>query len=130
MSCFAMVSRINGPAYSAKVSGTNDPACTMLLRCITKYDVNRYSTEQDIQPIVFLISKQFIPYWTRSNTCCPRVSTPMIWSLEDSSTTCHDGIKNLHHSCRCSNHIIDPHTVTSHLDGWKTTTLSQRHKPN
>jgi hypothetical protein len=29
-----------------------------------------------------------------------------------------------------SNHSIDPNMINSHLDGWKITTLSQRHKPN
>jgi hypothetical protein len=93
-------------------------------------DAHPHSTEQDTQPIAFLISKQVIPYQTRGDTCCPGVSTSKIQFLIDSSTTCHDDINHLHHSNRCSNHNIDPHTVISHLDGWKTTTLSQRHKPN
>jgi hypothetical protein len=97
---------------------------------VTKYDVIPHSTEQDTQPIAFLISKQVVPYRTHGGTCCPVVSTPMIRSLADSSTTCHDGINHFHHSNRCSNHSIDPHTVTSHLDEWEATTLSQRHKPN
>jgi hypothetical protein len=75
-------------------------------------------------------SSDFITRRTRGGTCCPRVSTPKIWSLADSSTTCHDGINHLHHSNHCSNHNIDPHTVTSHLDRWNTPTLSQRNKPN
>jgi hypothetical protein len=82
------------------------------------------------QPLVFLISKQVAPYRTCGGTYCPGVSTPKIRSLADSSTTCYDGINHLHHSNHCSNHNIDPHMVKSHLDGWKTTTLSQRHKPN
>jgi hypothetical protein len=126
------------PACSAKISRTNVPSCTMWFRRLTKYDeryVTKYddilhSTEQDTQPIVFLISRQAVPYWTHGGTCCPSMSTPKIRSLADSSTTCHDSINHLHHSNRCSNYIIDPHTVNSHLDGWKTTTLSQRHKPN
>jgi hypothetical protein len=40
------------------------------------------------------------------------------------------GINHLHHSNHCSNHSIDIDTVTSYLDGWKTTTLSERDKPN
>jgi hypothetical protein len=46
-----------------------------------------HSTEYNTQPIVFLISKQDIPYRTHGGTCCPRVSTPKIWSLVDSSMT-------------------------------------------
>jgi hypothetical protein len=110
MSCFAMVWHFT--------------------KYVTKYDVIPHSTEQDTLPIVFLISKQVVPYRTRGGTCCPGVSTPRIWLLVDSSTTCHDGINHLHHFIHCSNHNIDPHTVTSHLNGWKTTTLSQRHKSN
>jgi hypothetical protein len=122
------------PTCSAKVSRTNVPSCTMWFRQVTKYatkyDVNHHSTEQDTQPIAFLISRQAIPYRTHGSTCCHRVSPPKIWSLVDSSTTCHDGINHLHHSNHCSNHNIDPHTAKSHLEGWKTTTLSQRHKTN
>jgi hypothetical protein len=82
----------------------------------TKSDVNPHSTEQDTQPIAFLISRQVVLYRTRGGTCYPGVSTPKIRYLADSSTICHDGINHLHHSNHCSNHNIDPHTVTSHLD--------------
>jgi hypothetical protein len=92
----------------------------------TKNDAHPHSTEQDTPPIAVLISKQVIPYQTRGGTCCPGVSTPKIRSIADLSTTCHVGINHLHHSNHCSNHNIDPHTITSHLDRWKTTTLSQR----
>jgi hypothetical protein len=79
-------------------------------------------------PTTFLMSRQVVPYQTRGAICCSRVSTPKIRSLADSSITCLDSINYLHHSNNCSNHIIDPHMVNSYLDGWKTTTLSQRHK--
>jgi hypothetical protein len=118
------------PACSAKIFFTNVPSCTMWFRRFTKYDAILDSTEQDTQSIAFLISRQVILYWTCGGTCCPGVSTHKLRSLADLSTTCHDGIIHLHHSNRCSNHNIDPHTVNSHLDGWKTTILSQRHKPN
>jgi hypothetical protein len=134
MSRFATVSPTIGPACSAKVSSTKGLSCTMWVRrfrkYVTKYDANPHSTEQGTLPIVYLISKQVIPYQTCGGTCCPGVSTPKIRSLEDSSTTCHDGINHLQHAKHYSNHNIDPHMVLSHLDGWKTTTLSQRHKPN
>jgi hypothetical protein len=114
---------------SAKVSSTKGPSCTMWVRrfrkYVTEYDANTHSTEQGTLPIVYLISKQVIPYQTCGGTCCPRMSTPKIRSLEDSSTTCHDGINHLHHAKHYSNHNIDPHMVISHLNGWKTTTLSQ-----
>jgi hypothetical protein len=130
------------PACSAKVSRTSIPSCTMWFRWFTKYyhkvchmydtknDAHPHSTEHDTQPIAVLISKQAVPYWTHGGTCCPVVSTPKIRSLADLSTTCHNGINHLYHSNHYSTRSIDPHTVTSHLDRWKTTTLSQRHKPN
>jgi hypothetical protein len=130
MLCYGFPSK--GSACSAKDS----PAKATLAPCdlgvftkyvtkyITKSDVNPHSTDQDTQPIAFLISKQVISYRTHGGTCCLRVSTPEIQSLADSSTTCHDGINHLHHSSHCSNHSIDPHTVNSHLNGWKITTLS------
>jgi hypothetical protein len=122
------------PACNAKLSLTNAHSCTMWERWftmyVTKYDVIPHPTAQDTLPIVFLISRQVVPYRTHGGTSYPRVSTPKIWSLAYSSTTCHDGINHLHHSNHYSNHNIYPHMVTSHLDGWKTTTLSQRHKPN
>jgi hypothetical protein len=127
MSCFAKISWINGPR-SAKVSWTNVSSCTMWFRRFTKYvikyDVIPHSIEKVTLPIAFLISRQAVPYQTRGDTC-PGGSTPKIRSLADSSTTCHDDINHLHYSSRCSNHIIDPHTANSHLNGWKTTTLSQ-----
>jgi hypothetical protein len=136
MSCFAMVSwvdtRYPDHACSAMVSRvdtrSHGPSCTMW-GC-AKYQGNPHSSEQDTQPIVFLITKWAAPYRTCGGTYSLRVSTPMIWSLADLSTTCHDGINNLHHSNHCSNHTIDPHMIKSHLDGWKTTTLLQRHMPN
>jgi hypothetical protein len=99
-------------------------------RHFTKYDVIPHSTEQDTLHIVFLISKQVVLYQTRGGTCCSGVSTHKIRSLAYLSTTSHDGINHLHNSNHCSNHSINPHMVTSHLDEWKTTTLSQRQKPN
>jgi hypothetical protein len=132
MPCFATDSPVKGLACSAKDSPAKGPSYTMWFRQITKYvtkyntknDVNPHSTEKDTQLIALLISKQAVSYWTHGGTCCPGDSTPKIRSLVDSSTTCHDGIKHLHHSNCCSNHSIDPHTINSHLDGWKTTTLS------
>jgi hypothetical protein len=113
-------------ACGAKVSHTNVPSCTMwerrFTRYVTKYDAISHSIEQDTLPIVFIISKQVIPYRTRGGTCYRGVSTPKIWSLADSSTTCHDSINHLHHSNHCSNHSIDHHKVNSHINRWKTTT--------
>jgi hypothetical protein len=57
-----------------------------------KNDAHPHSTEQDIQPISFLISKQVVPYQTRGGTCCPMVFSTKIQSLADSSTKCHDAI--------------------------------------
>jgi hypothetical protein len=135
-SCLAMNSPAKGPACSAKDSPAKRPSCTVWFRRITKYftkydtknDANPHSTEQDTQPTIFLISKQAVPYQTYGGTCCLGVSTPKIRSVADSSTTWHYSINHLHHFNHCSNHNIDPHTVNSHINGWNTTTLSQRHK--
>jgi hypothetical protein len=137
-SCFAMDSPTKGPACSAKDSLAKGPSCTMCFRWIIKYvtkydtknDDNSHSTKQDTLPTTFLIIKQIVPYRTHGGTCCPVGSTPKIRSLADSSTTCHDGINCLHLFNHFSNYNIDPHIVNSHLDGWKTTTLLQRHKSN
>jgi hypothetical protein len=116
-----------GPACSAKISPIG-PSCTMW--AWANHRAISHSSEQDTQPIVFLISKQVAPYRTNCGTCCPGVSTPKIRSLVDSSTTCHDDINHLHHSNHCSNHNIDPHKAKSHLDGSKITSLTLSHKPN
>jgi hypothetical protein len=65
--------------------------------------------QQDKFTRAFLISQQAVPYRTRGDTCCHRVSTTKIQSLADLSTTCHDSINHLHHSIHCSNYNIDPH---------------------
>jgi hypothetical protein len=84
------------PTCSSKVSHTN-VSCTTWFRQFTKH-VTKYdhkvwchlqSTEHDTQPITYLISKQVVPYRTHGGTCCPRVSTPKIQSLADSSMTDH-----------------------------------------
>jgi hypothetical protein len=95
ISCFATISRQTVPTCNAKVSHTIVSSCTMWCRQFTKYVTKTdhkvwcypHSTEHSTQPIVFLISKQDVPYRTHGGTCCPRVSTPKIWSLADSSMT-------------------------------------------
>jgi hypothetical protein len=97
MSCFNTFSRTNDTACSAMVSHTNVHSCTIWVRrftnYVTKYDhkvwCHPHSTEHDTQPIVFLITKQVVPYQTHGGTCCPRVSTPKIRSLVDLSMTNH-----------------------------------------
>jgi hypothetical protein len=49
------------------------------------HHANSHSSEQDTQPIGFLISKQAAPYRTRGGTCCLGVSTHKILSLADLS---------------------------------------------
>jgi hypothetical protein len=86
MTCFAMVSQVDtwydSPACNAKVSQVDTwyrgPSCTMW--AWAKSQANPHSFEQDTLPIVFVISKQATPYRTLGGTCCPRVSTPKIWS--------------------------------------------------
>jgi hypothetical protein len=94
-------------ACSAKVS----PATTPLKPCgsQTKYRVIPYSTEQNTQPIVFLISKQLIPYRTCGSTCCPgclllRFGPKQIWA-----TTSPDWLNHLHWTNPCLNRNIEPH---------------------
>jgi hypothetical protein len=75
----------------------NGPSCTMWFKQLTKYITKTdhkvwchpHSIEHDTQPIVFLISKQAVPYRTHGDTCCPRVSTTKIQSLPDLSMTSH-----------------------------------------
>jgi hypothetical protein len=129
MSCFAMDSPSKAPLAVLRTPHQR-PLLHHVVEAFTKYDAIPHSTEQDALHIVFLISKQAVPYRIHGVTCYPRVSTPKIWSLADLRTTCHDGINHLHQANHYSNHNINPHIVTSHLDGWKTTTLSQRHNPN
>jgi hypothetical protein len=136
MSCFAMVfwvdMRYHGSACSATIFRIDlryhNPSCTMWVW--VKSQTISHSSEQDTLHIVFLINKQAISYRTHGDTYYPGVSSPKIRFLADSSTTCHDGINHLHHSNHCSNHNIDPHMIKSYLDGWETTSLTLRHKPN
>jgi hypothetical protein len=113
------------PTCSAKVSHTNVPSYTMWFRSFTKYVTktdhkvwcNPHSTKNDTQPIIFLISKEVVPYWTCGSTCCPGVSTPKIRSSVDSSMTKHITwqkttiptiptlLKPQHRSSPWSNHI-------------------------
>jgi hypothetical protein len=121
MSCFATVSP-TGPTCSAKVSPIG-PSCTMW--AWAKSQAISHSSEQDTQPIVFLISKQAAPYQKRGGTCCPGVSTPKIQSLVDLSTTCHVSINHLHHSNHCSNHLGQwnhnhPNRIVSRLSPQQT----------
>jgi hypothetical protein len=50
---------------------------------------NSHSSEQGTLPTISLISKQIVPYRTRGDTCCHRVSTTKTRSLADSSITNH-----------------------------------------
>jgi hypothetical protein len=75
----------------------SDPFCTMWFRQFTQNVTQTghtdrshpHSTEHDIQPIAYLISKQAVPYRTHGVTYCLRGSTPKIRSLADSSMTSH-----------------------------------------
>jgi hypothetical protein len=127
------------PLVMLRFPAQNVPSCTMWFSQFTKYVTKTYhkvwyhphSTEHDTQPTSYLISKQGVPYRTRGGTCCPRVSTPKIRSLVDSSlqVTSPDGIQPSPPFYPCSNHSIDPHygQITSR---WMGDHISQRHKPN
>jgi hypothetical protein len=97
MSCLATVSRQTAPLAMLRFPAHNGPFCTMWFRQFTQNVTHTdhmdrshpHSTEHDTQPIAYLISKQVVPYRTCVGTYCPRVSTPMTWSLADSSMTNH-----------------------------------------
>jgi hypothetical protein len=129
MLCYGFPHKPHLQCYGFPIHG---PSCTRWLMQYTQYITQIYasphSTEHDMLPTAFLISKKAIPYQTRGGTCCSGVSTPKIRSLAYSSTTCHYGINRLHPFNHCSNHSIDPHTTKSHHDGWKTKLL-YRQKP-
>jgi hypothetical protein len=77
MLCYGFPSK--GLACSAKDSPTKSPLAPcgsgIFTKYVTKYDTksddNPHSTEQDTQPIAFLISRQATPYRTHGVTCCP-----------------------------------------------------------
>jgi hypothetical protein len=85
------------PLAVLRLPAQSIPSCTMrfrqFIKNVTKTDhkvwCHPHPTEHDTPPIAYLISKQAVPYRTRGATCCPGVSTPKIWSLEDSSMTNH-----------------------------------------
>jgi hypothetical protein len=125
MSCFATVSRHMALLAVLRFPAHSDPFCTMWFSQFTqnvtkpghKDRCHPHSTEHDIQPIVYLISKHVVPYWTRGDTCCPGVSTPKILSLAYSSMANHITwwtptvytiltlLKSQHQSSPWSNHI-------------------------
>jgi hypothetical protein len=118
------------PASSAKVSSWLEP----LLHLVDQITscVFLHTVEQDSQLTTSLISKQVPPYRTRGGTYCPGVSAPKTRSIVDSSMTNHI-------TWRISTvSIIPAHAqtkisiltmVTSHHDGWKTTTLNTNTSP-
>jgi hypothetical protein len=86
-----------------------------------------HSSEQGTLPTASLISKQGIPYWTCGGTCCLGVSTPMTQSLADSSMTNHITwriliVSTIPNLAQTTASILT--MVTSHHDGWKTSTLN------
>jgi hypothetical protein len=100
-----------------------------------------HSINQGKLHIVFLISKQVVPYWTCGETCCPGVSTHKIRSLVDLSNHVpwryqpsppfQPLLKPQHLSSPRSTHISTngrpqlSHKDTSHTQhqkGWKTCT--------
>jgi hypothetical protein len=124
MLCYGFtVTRV--PASNAKVFSWLEPLLHLVDQITS--DVFSYTTEQDSQPIAALISKQVIPYRTRGDTCCPRLSTPKIWCLADSSMTIHNiwgnpTISTISTHAQTTTSILT--MVTSHHDGRKTKTLN------
>jgi hypothetical protein len=124
-SCFAIVSQHMAPLVVLRFPAHSGSICTMWFRKFTQNvtktgHIDRshpHSIEHDTQSIAYLISKQAVSYQTRGGTCCPRVTTPKIWSLADLSMTCHITwqnptistiptlLKSQHQSSPWSNHI-------------------------
>jgi hypothetical protein len=73
--------------FSGEVRSTTAPLAPCEPRWVTT--LISHSSEQDTLPITSLTSKQAIPYRTRGDTSCPRVSTPKTQSLAASSMTNH-----------------------------------------
>jgi hypothetical protein len=125
MSCFATVFWHTAPIAMLWFPAHSDPFCTMWFKQFTHnvtktghtHKSHPHSTEHNTQPIAYLISKQVVSYWTHGGTCCPRVSTPKIRSLADSSMIRHITwrnptvstiptlLKSQHRSSPWSNHI-------------------------
>jgi hypothetical protein len=116
--------------YDFPILGTTEYPHTHLAPCgLVGIAIPVWLIQQDKLTRAFLISQQAIPYWTHGGTCCSGVSTPKIWSLANSSTTCNDGIDHLHHFNHCSNHSIDLYHGHLTSQEMEDQTLSQRHKP-
>jgi hypothetical protein len=116
----------------AKVSqgshGTTVPLAPCEIGWVTT--PNSHSFEQCTLLTASLISKQAVSYRTRGGTYCPEVSTPMTWSLADSSMTNHitwriPTISTIPNLAQTTTSNLT--TVTSHHDRWKTNT---QHKSN
>jgi hypothetical protein len=94
---------------------------------------NSHSSEQDTLSTAPLTSKKVVPYRTRGDTYCPRVSTNKIRPLADSSMTIHNTrriptVFTIRTYAQTT--ALNLTTVISHLDGWKTNTPNTQHKPN
>jgi hypothetical protein len=79
--------------------------------------------QQDKLTRGFLISQQAVPYRTCGITCCPRVSTPMVRSLADSSMTIHitwwnPTVSTITTHAQTTTSFLT--MVTSHHEWWKT----------
>jgi hypothetical protein len=114
---------------NAKVSRDStwyhDPSCIMW--AWTNDHATSHSSEQGTLSTSSPISMQAIPYRTRGGTSCPGVSIPKIWTVVDSSMTNHITWQSPTISTIPSNSqitISNLTTVTSHHNGWKTSTLS------
>jgi hypothetical protein len=97
MSSLLQFSTHSGPACGAEVSRTQWPLLHHVVQAVhiechtdgSHRQEPSHSTEHDTQHIAYLISKQVVPYRTRSDSCCPVVSTPKIRSLVDLSIISH-----------------------------------------
>jgi hypothetical protein len=69
------------------VRGTTTPLALCEPRQVTT--PISHSFEQGTLPTTSLISEQVVPFRTRADICCPRVSTPKTRSLANSSMTNH-----------------------------------------
>jgi hypothetical protein len=121
ISCFATVLDKQSALAVPRFPAQSIPSCTMRFRQFTKYVrktnhkvwCHLYSTEHDTQPIANLISKQVIPYRTRSSTCCPRGSTPSRFEHDKPHYLMESNC--LHHFNLAQITVLILTTVKSHL---------------
>jgi hypothetical protein len=140
MLCYRFPHKV-APLAVLRFPAQSGPFCTMWFRQFTKNVTKTghpdgshpHSTEHNMLPVAYLISKQAVPYRTRGGTCCLVGSTPKIRSLADSSMTSHITWQNpnrLYHSNLAQTTAsILTRSIHISMDGRPSLTKTQA-KPN